>query len=48
MFFIDIINPPLFDLLRLHVTSCLYNMQFNNFYLVYRKKNMVFIRKKLF
>ena len=34
-FFIDI----KFHLLRLHVTSCVYNMLFINFYIVYRKKS---------
>ena len=40
--FLQILLPPLFHLLRLHITSCLYNMVFNNFYIVYRKKTIFF------
>ena len=35
-FFMDIISP-LFHLLRLHVTSCVYNIQFINFYSLQKK-----------
>ena len=41
IFLIDIITP-LFHLLRLHVTSCVYSMWFINFYIVHRKKAYFF------
>ena len=37
--------PLLFHLLRLHVTRCVYNIEFNNFCIVYRKKTNSFCKE---
>ena len=40
--------PLLFHLLRLHVTRCVYNIEFNNFCIVYRKKKQILSVKSFF
>ena len=43
IFFTDTITSAISSL-RLHETSCVYNMQFNNFWIVYNNKTVISIK----